>query len=208
MPRHQKTASGASGCVFIPSLTGNDVKVTKVFFRKADYDAEVAALALVDAIDAAHEFTVKGTAGRMAIDANTLAACGSTAFNSNNTGNYYVIHYDDAGVPLADLGAGADLCALVQLFKHVCDMNDAGFIHGDITPVNVAFKDGKFRLIDYGLLRPVEGVPLDKFDMWAIRNILVEKGVAAAYAIPLNYAGGPDHKALVALVRELLYSIC
>ncbi len=211
----RRTASGFSGCVFIPGLVQNDpTKVTKVFFREADFPKEVAALALAEEADPGHEFTIRGTPAQMDIDAAILAACNEAKFNKNAGGRYYVIHYDNAGVELAALPPNpAYLCPLVTLFRRICEMNKRGIIHGDITPANIAF-DGRFRLIDYGLMRRAEGTPRDKLDMWAVRNFLVgylpKLGLdtAAIDAIPLGWADGPGPAELADIVLAALDEIC
>lgn len=211
----RRTASGISGCTLIPGLEAG--KVTKVFFKKSDFEAEMAALSIAEEADPGHLFTVRGVPDRVDIDAATMALCGAVHFNRNNSSKYYVIHYDDAGVTPSEM-APADraslLCPLVTLFRHVCEMNKRGYMHGDITPANIAFKDGTFRLIDYGLMRRHEGEKTDKLDMWAIRGFLIEflrntsidKSVVVS--IPLIWDGGPGVAELITIVEAALDVLC
>lgn len=222
----RRAASGFSGCVLIPGLVPNSApqnsgqnedptKVTKIFFREADFPKEVAALTLAEEADPGHEFTIRGIPGHMDIDTDLLTLCNESMFNKNATGKYYVIHYDNAGVELASLPPNsAYLCPLITLFRHVCEMNKRSIIHGDITPANIAFKDGTFRLIDYGLMRRAEGDPRDKLDILAMRNFLIEylskldMNTAAIVAIPLSWAAGPGPAELADMMLAALNTIC
>jgi hypothetical protein len=212
----RRVASGISGCALIPGLEAG--KVTKVFFKKSDFEAEMAALAISEEADPGHLFTVRGVPDRVEIDATTMALCGAAAhFNRNNSSKYYVIHYDDAGIPPSEM-ASADreslLCPLVTLFRHVCEMNKRGYMHGDITPANIAFKDGTFRLIDYGQMRRHTGNQTDKYDMWAIRNFLINfvrnMGIDKSVldSIPLIWDGGPGVAELITIVEAALDVLC
>lgn len=165
--------SGTYGCVFKPHLKCEDINnikgtVGKMFIDNEEFEEELEFMKSVqEKLDPKNEFTVPihgACSVKYVRHTDEFYKC-DLAKNKKSPKGYKQIIYQDAGKTIVDIlndetslrGKPSTflklLKALLPILQGLVKLDHKKFVHGDIKTDNVMYKNGKLRLIDFGLAR-------------------------------------------------------